>query len=152
MARFNAKEWRHVRGSGPDKPGGVIYEGSKPIRLHGETVEPGQRVSRRQYENLRYTQSGWQNKSQYEAVAKQRPPKGYPHEAKAYKRWMQDYAEETGKPLSALRGPDNPYSEAFAAAFNDKFRDNSPDSPFAQLLVLIGLREPDAPYNVGDTP
>lgn len=153
MAKFNSGEWRHVRGSASG-PGGVIYEGKKPLKLKGtgQEVQPGERISRRQYENMRYTRSGWQNKSQYEAVQKGRPPKGLPHEAGAFQRWRKIYSEERDIPLTDIRGPDNPYAEAFAEAYSDKFKDTSSTGPLAHLLQVVGLRDEGETWDVGDSP
>jgi hypothetical protein len=152
MAKYNSKEWRHVRGS-DSGPGGVIYEGKSTLKLpNKQTVKPGERISRRQYENMRYLQSGWANKSQYEAVQKGRPPKSLPHEARAYQRWRKIYAEEHDLSLSDVKGPDNPYAEAFAQAYNDDFKDTSPSGPLSHLLEVVGLRQSGDSWDVGDSP
>lgn len=151
MAKFNQKEWRHVRGTS-DKPGGVIYQGAKPFTLNGKKVTPGQEVSRRQYENLRYTQSGWQNKSQYEAIQKERPPRGKAREAGLFQLWRRIYSEENDIPIGDIKGPDNPYAQAFASAYKNNFKDTGPNSPFAELLTVVGLRDKGQPWDVGDSP
>jgi hypothetical protein len=156
MAKFNPGEWRHVRGS-DSGPGGVIYEGTKLLKLprvkgeQAKQVCPGQRISRRQYENMRYLQAGWANKSQFEAVQNGRV-KGLPHEVDAYQKWRKIYSEEKKVPLSQVRGPDNPYAEAFAAAYSDEFKDTSPSGPLSHLLEVVGLRVPGDFWDVGDSP
>lgn len=158
--RFDRGQWKHVRGS-DGNPAGVVYQGSKPytyktVKGESRTVKPGARVSRRQYENLRYQGSGWQSKAEYERVARGGKQKMHDrgrhvHEADAYRVWGKIYAEEHG--LSRIpAGPDNPYAQAYADALRDKFRDTGPDSPFAKLLVLVGLRDESWQWDVGDTP
>lgn len=153
MAKFDPSRWRHVRGT-KDTPAGVVYEGQRPLRLPDKrgTVQPGQRISRRQYENMRYLQSGWANKAQYEAIQRGKPPRGAPREAKAFQAWRKIYADENKIDLSQVKGPDNKYAEAFARAYYDDFKNTSPEGPFAHLLEIVGLREPDTFWNVGDTP
>lgn len=153
--RLNPTNWTHVRGKG-DVRAGVVYKGEHPFAYKstkGETVtvNPGERVSRRQYENLRYQAAGWTSKAQYERIAKApgRVKKG-PHQLNAYKRWGKIYAEENNTTFP--KGPFNPYAEAFARAMNTGFSDTGPDSDFAQLLVAVGLRTDHDTWDVGDTP
>ena len=133
------------------------YVGAKPIRFSdkGEkrTVKPGEYVSRRQYENLRFATFGWKNKSEYERVANNPGtlPR-FPHEAKAFDMWARIYSEEMGGSKADARKPGSEYSQLFAAAYHDQFRDLSPDGPFAKLLVGIGLRSEKDHWNIGDTP
>ena len=100
---------------------------------------------------MRYLQAGWANKSQFERVQNGRG-KQHPHEVDAYQKWRKIYAEEHKLSLSQVRGPDNPYAEAFAVAYNDGFKDTSPSGPFSHLLEVIGLRVPGDFWDVGDSP
>lgn len=146
----------------PEGPAGVVYAGDKAFRYKDiksgkwQTVTPGERVSRRQYENVRFQANGWESKAEYERIARaKRPLRMYDqgrhvHEADAYRTWARIYSEEHATPVP--KGPDNEYSRAFAAALHDKFRDTSPDSPFAKLLVIVGIRDESWQWDVGDTP
>lgn len=157
VSRFNPSQFRHVR----DTPAGVTYLGSKPFRYRNQSghlaeVQPGERLSRRQYENLRYQSGGWKNKAEYEKVIHGRlhiTDRGRKvHEADAYQIWASIYAEEHGVSKREAMGANSPFSRAFAAAYRDKFRDSGPDSPFAQLLVVTGLRSEQDTWDVGDSP
>lgn len=155
-ARFESRNFRHIRTA----PAGVVYQGDRPFRYvssSGErvTLEKGDRLSRRQYENLRYSASGWQSKSEYERVlhGKTRMMDGRRkiHEANAFRRWAEIGADDRGIALRKMMGASSEYSQLFAAALRNKFRDRGPDSPFAKLLTYVGLRQPDWGWNVGDT-
>jgi hypothetical protein len=156
-SKFDPSQFKHVR----DTPAGVTYLGDKPFRFtnaKGNRVEvnPGERLSRRQYENLRYQAGGWSNKAEYEKVIhghlhlKDRGRNV--HEADAYRVWASIYAEEHNVSVRQAMGANSPFARAFAAAYKDKFRDTGPDSPFAQLLVLTGLRDEQDTWDVGESP
>jgi hypothetical protein len=155
--KFSPSDFSHVR----SPKAGVVYNGKVPFRyknLKGETLDiaPGSTVSRRQYENLRYQGGGWTSKSEYEKIihghTKIKDNGRNVHEANAYRRWAKIYADEHGVSVRSAMGADSPYAQAFAAALRDKFRDTGPDSPFAKLLVLVGLRDDSATWDVGTTP
>lgn len=156
-SKFDPSKFRHVR----DTPAGVTYLGDTPFRYRNQkgelvTVQPGERFSRRQYENLRYEAGGWHNKAEYERVIHGhlhiKDGSRRVHEADAFKRWAAIYADEHHTDVRKVLGPDSEYSQAFIAAYRDKFRDHGPDSPFAHLLVVIGLRDDSWTWDVGDTP
>jgi hypothetical protein len=155
--KFSPSDFKHVR----SPKAGVVYNGKTPFRyqdLEGNTreVKPGTWMQRRQYENLRYKAGGWKSKSEYEKIIHGhnhiRDGGRDVHEANAYHRWAQIYADNHGVSVRTAMGADSPYAQAFAAALRDKFRDTSPGSPFADLLVLVGLRTDSDTWDVGDSP
>jgi hypothetical protein len=147
-------------------PGGrIVYKGSEPIEVWNpkaprggryEQVKTGDTLSWRQYSNLRGREAGWSSKSEYERALHGnlhvKDGSRHVHEADAYLVWAEICQHERGLPRGAVVGIDTEYSRLFTAALRNKFRDTSPDSPFAQLLVYVGLRNDDTPWDVGDTP
>jgi hypothetical protein len=147
-AAFRSSDFKHRRKQG----GKVEYVGTKPLKLNGTTYQPGQLLQRRQYENLRYSAAGWTSKSEYERVSHGHM-KNVPHEANAYRRFSLMYADEHGdENLRKVVGPNAAFSRAFVAAYRDNFEDMTSDGPFAKLLTVMGVRDAEATYNVGDTP
>lgn len=73
------------------------------------------------------------------------------HEVGAYRKWAEIYASEHGVSLRTALDPTSTYSLAFAEAMDDNFSDITPDGPFAHLLNIIGLRDEQADWNVGET-
>lgn len=148
---------------------GYYYEGNIPFRFKtpsGETrtIAPGERLSSRQYQNLRYQGSGWKSKAQYErilhnsATVAGRKRLTYTskgrrvHEIGAFRKWGEIYADTHNTFLRNALLPTSIYSLAYTAALQDNFSDLTPDGPFAQLLTLVGLRDDEAEWNVGETP
>jgi hypothetical protein len=139
--------FRHRRDTGR-----VEYIGTKVLRtFDGGGIQPGAELSRRQYENLRYQSQGWASKSEYERVTHGHM-RNVPHEANAYRRFAQMYADEHDIPLRSVMGPDSEFSKAFKAAYDDDFKDLTPNSPFSDMLTAVGVRDPLATYDVGETP
>jgi hypothetical protein len=149
---FDPKQFRHVRTS----PAHVVYLGDEPISTGRATHFQGGKLTRREYENLRYQAGGWTSKSEYERVRHGhlhiKDGSRDVHEANAYQRWAYIWADEHGESPSTAMGADSDYSRAFAAAYRNKFADKSPSGPFSRLLAIVGLRSPDAPWDVGDSP
>lgn len=147
---------------------GYVYEGTTPFRFKtagGETrtIQPGERLSSRQYQNLRYRASGFESKSQYERISSQsvtrsgrkrltyKRGKRDVHEIGAFRVWGKLYAQRHNVSLGSALDPESDYARAFAAALADDFSDLTPDGPFAHLLTLVGLRDDQADWNVGET-
>lgn len=150
--KFSPSLFRHVR----DTPAGVTYLGKVPFKTAtGVVIEPGEKISRRQYENLRYQAGGWTSKAEYERVShghlRKKDGDRHVHEADAYRAWAKIYGDEHGEPMRAAMGPDSEFSRAFVAAYRDDFRDTSAGGPFARLLVETGLRDDADSWDVGDT-
>lgn len=148
---------------------GYYYEGNVPFRYktptgESRTVQPGERLSSRQYQNLRYEATGWKSKSHYERISHDsatvagRKRLSYTdrgrrvHEIGAFRKWGEIYADTHGTSLRSALAPDSAYSIAYTRALQDNFSDLTPDGPFAELLTLVGLREDEAEWNVGETP
>lgn len=103
-------------------------------------------ISRRQYDNLRYEAAGWRNRADYE--------RRYNDPTYAY---MAAQAI-TNKGLSR-RAVDAPAGEfaklalkARAVGYGKGRAGRSAKGPMAKLLVYVGLRDPNATYQVGSTP
>ena len=168
MARrkFNPSLFKYTGKRPENGPEGYIYRGDKPFTYKRVdtgakvTIAPGQHVSSRQYQNLRYQGSGWKSKAQYETLqryayskdaSKKLKRAGFPHEASAWRIWSIEYALEHGQSIQSVRKPDSQFSQLYAGALDSGF-DTEPNSPFAKLLAAIGWRDPDAQWQVGDTP
>lgn len=183
--KFDPSLFRYRKGSGgeivrPDLRGrgkygegrnieGYYYQGKSPFKYKdasgkSHTIQPGERLSSRQYQNLRYQATGWESKSQYERIShdsatragRRRLTYNYKgrrvHEIGAYRKWAEIYSETHGTSLRDTLNPTSIYSIAFTSALEDNFSDLTPDGPFAQLLTLVGLRDDSAEWNVGETP
>jgi hypothetical protein len=166
--RFNPADFKYTgskKRTGRAEPEGYVYHGSTPFsftRADGKevTIEPDERLSNRQYQNLRYQASGWKSKSQYETIRHymhRRHPsddlmkKGYPHEAGAYKRFGIEYAAQNHVPLNSVYNPTSDYSQMFADALANDFGPDT-DGPFSKLLTAIGYRNQSDTWQVGETP
>lgn len=169
--KFAPSDWtyrkRHLPARARTKtvPEGYWYHGKSPFQYTDQrgnkvTVEPGERISNRQYQNLRYQAAGWKSKSQYERIryvsSLERPSKGatryrLPHEAGLFDYFAGVASDEHAVSVRALARIDSEYASLFAAALNDGFKDKSPDGPFSQLLVYVGLRTERDDWNVGET-
>lgn len=101
----------------------------------------GTTISRRQYENLRFRKAGWRNWSDYQRTAKTRD----------YRRWVEAAAKEHNVSARKFKNPDSHFNQLYLDARNADW-DHTADGSFADLLTYLGLRQPDASYDVGDTP
>lgn len=145
-ANFDPRLFRHER----ENYGRVTYLGKTPLNVGHQTIYEGGELTRREYEKLRYRAAGWQSKSEYERAIHGNL-KGS-HEARAFRRFASMYADEHNVSEAKTRGPFSDFSQAFVKAYRNNFKDMSPDSPFAKFLVVVGVRDPMATYDVGETP
>ena len=104
----------------------------------------GEEVSRRQYENARAREAGFQSWSHYQRIAGARR-----HGARRYQRFASIYADKTGQSLKRVRGPSSDFTGMY---FATDFNDVSPDGSLSHFLVKMGLREPETSYPVGSSP
>jgi hypothetical protein len=122
----------------------------------------GESISRRQYENRVFSKSGWASWSEFQRVSQE----------DEYKRFARAYAnDQKGKPWYRQRAgkekfshyqyrsriprgmlePDSEFNQAYLKARRSGFR-ATVGGPFDKFLKMIGLRDPDATYDVGDSP
>jgi hypothetical protein len=163
--RFWPSEWERVgRAKGDTRTRGYVFRGDGPytfidVRGRKTTVEPGGRISERQYANFRYQGGGWSSKSEWETFQKVRSSNhpsraakrlGLKHQSGAWKKWAKRWSEEYDIPLRQVEAPDSQYNMKFTAAQKSDW-DNSPDGAFAQLLVALGFRKESDDWQVGDT-
>jgi hypothetical protein len=106
-----------------------------------ENTETGETLSRRQYENIRAREYGFDSWSQYQNLGRDQ----------TYKRWLDMHAERHGISIAEARKMDSDFNEKYTAAQNSDWSTNA-DGDFADLLVDIGEREDDWEWDVGDTP
>lgn len=100
--------------------------------------------SRRAADNERIRAEGWESKRDFDTRFRARKNRGYA-------RWA-DAALEAGEiDEEDLRSSKSEFNRLFLDFRNDP-SNRSPDGPLALLLVYIGLRTPDATWDVGDTP
>ena len=103
-------------------------------------------VSRRTYENERVQKVGWRNWSDYQRARK----------SDDYNRLVNRAIVERGETRRDI-GPESEFSQLYLEMEADQEvrqgdRDLSPEGPLAQMLIYVGLRDPEATYDVGDTP
>lgn len=111
-----------------------------PGKANRYRTPSGDEISRRQYENLRFQKLGYSSWSEYQREAK----------SKEFKRFAAAAADEHETNARKIK-TDPEFTELYLAAKRSDWQ-NDPEGPFADFLVYIGLRRPDADYNVGDTP
>lgn len=114
----------------------------------------GEIVSRRQYDNARYIDAGWRNRADFERR----------YNDSTYKylvdKIAHNAARESGKSSRELRAKiDHPGSttsklilEARRTGYGKARAGRGKSQAMARLLVLAGLRDPNATYPVGATP
>lgn len=111
-----------------------------------KNTRTGKSISRRQYENIRARKSGWKSWSEYQRTVK----------TDDWLKWRGNYARRNDLAYNKAGALDSKFSRMFTKVKRVRERDSSllydPDGPLAELLVMIGLRRPDAEYDVGDTP
>jgi hypothetical protein len=145
-------------GIGTDVGKGLAESLEDYVRLPGtaqryKNKRTGKVISRRQYENLRARSLGWDSWSEYQREAK-KPD---------WIRWVGIEARREG--LSATKKGNFYYPQfGMASRFAQNYiplkrardRDSSilydPEGPLADWLVYLGLRQPDADWDVGETP
>lgn len=103
-------------------------------------------ISRRQFENLKAKRLGWKSWSEYQRNAR----------TDDWIRFRGIAAFSAGKKPRAYAGLASPFSQRMLKVKRGREDDAGnmydPDGPLAELLVFLGLRRPDAEWNVGDTP
>lgn len=135
-------DWKRVRGSAERyrPPPGRISE----LRNAGKVRADGT-VSRRTYENERAKRAGWRNWSDYQRTRK----------SDDYNRLLNVGIANRGLGRKDI-GVESGFSKLLLGVRRAR-RDNSadlfdPDGPLADLLVYVGLRQPDDYWFVGETP
>lgn len=99
-------------------------------------------VSRRQYDNARLQSAGWESKYDFDSRKTNRENRGY-------QRWLKVASNEFDVPESELAKVDSEFNRLFLKARDDDFNQD-PDGSFAEFLVYLGLRRPDAEGAIGD--
>ena len=108
----------------------------------------GKIVSRRQYDNLRAREQGWESRSQFENRYKD------PTYLWAFRRYQRTHklsivaarrADRMGGPLN------NMLRDAQRTGWGKTKEGRDPEGPMSQLLIEIDMRDPLATYPVGDT-
>ena len=111
-------------------------------------VAPGQRgtISRRQYDNLRYVDSGWRNRADYERR----------YQDPTYAYMAAQAITNKGLSRRAVDAPGGEFAKlalkARAVGYGKGRAGRSAKGPMAKLLVYVGLRDPNATDQVGSTP
>lgn len=115
-----------------------------PGRAERYTTPGGGTISRRQYENQLARSAGWSSWSEYQRVAR----------TQDYRRNLRIMSEERDITPRQAAGATSEFSHAYA-----EFRQagaykgsKAPTGAWAQLQVTQGLRQPDANWDIGDTP
>ena len=118
----------------------------KPVRNAARHWEDsaGNRISRRSYENLRSQEAGFKDWAHYQRLRKD----------PLYLRLAKEAISGQGKDYAELRKMDSKFNKLFVKAekpLNAKKGKGytSPKGPSAQLLVYVGLRDPDSYVDVG---
>ena len=108
----------------------------------------GEIVSRRQYDNARARELGWENRSQFERR----------YQDKTYLWAWRQYRRENNLSIGAARRADRmggPLNKKLRAAqqtgWGKTAAGRDPRGPMSQLLIEMGMRDPAATYPVGDT-
>lgn len=115
---------------------------AKARRARRYRTPSGKSISRRQYENLRYSKSGvtW---SQVQSIksGKSRALKRSQGEdtTLTYKRWLNAAEKETGLSARQLNAPDSEFNRLLGKAIDDEFAYNATGS-FHDFLVYLGYR------------
>ena len=122
---------------------------SEWIKLPGKAERykrAGKTISRRQYENLKARAVGFKSVSEFQRMAR-----------------TDDFLRFRGiAAFNAKRGPrryaglTSGFTQRMLKVKRSREGERKdlydPDGPLADLLVYLGLRKPDAEWNVGDTP
>lgn len=108
-------------------------------------------ISRRQAEQENYTKAGWRSRSDYERRFDVHSRRGRKY---AFLREETLKNREVGK--RTVDKPDSKFNRLYLNARRYNFdagrKVRGPNSHMAKLLAYVGLRDPGATYNVGDTP
>jgi hypothetical protein len=119
------------------------------IKLPGRSERykrAGKTISRRQFENLRAKAVGFKNVSEFQRMAR----------TDDFLRFRGIAAFSAGKKPRGFAGLRSPFTQRMLKVKRAREHDSKhlydPKGPLAELLVWLGLRKPDAEWNVGDTP
>ena len=106
----------------------------------------GEIVSRRQYDNARYTAAGWRNRADFERR----------HNDPTYSHFIRKIARAQGTTRRAIDTPTSRDAKlllkARAVDYGKTRRGRGAKGPMAKVLVAAGMRDPNATYPVGGTP
>lgn len=106
----------------------------------------GEIVSRRQYDNSRYSDTAFHNRSQFERR----------HADATYSHFIRKIAQAEGTTRKAIDKPTSSAAQLLQRAketgYGKQRRGRGKNSPMAKVLVRAGLRDKDATYQVGATP
>jgi len=129
----------------------------RPTKLEGWRKLPGKAerfinpsgtvVSRRQYENERAKRAGWKNWSDYQRTRK----------SESFNNRLKQAVANDAPITRRDVGVEGDFSRAYvdvrnACADNDVVELRDPNGALADFLVLIGYRDADDWWDVGDTP
>lgn len=122
---------------------------SEWIKLPGKSERykrAGKVISRRQFENLKARAVGFKNVSEFQRMAR----------TDDFLRFRGIAAFRAGRKPRNFAGLTSPFTQRMLKVKRARQSDSGalydPDGPLAELLVWLGLRKPDAEWNVGDTP
>lgn len=106
----------------------------------------GDVVSRRQYDNARYSDAGWRNRADFERR----------HDDPTYRHFQDVATRNLGLTRRQVDSPDGPFArhalKARAAGWGKGRAGRSAKGPMARFLVWLGMRDPTADYPVGGSP
>ena len=103
-------------------------------------LSDGEEISRRQYENERFKQAGWDSWSEYQRHARE----------EQFQRWVVAERQEHGGSWREIVSPNSRFSRDYAAALHSGWSKKA-HGPFAKLLENLGLRTHGANWDVGET-
>lgn len=122
---------------------------SEWIKLPGKSERykrAGKVISRRQYENLKARAVGFKNVSEFQRMAR----------TDDFIRFRGIAAFSAKRSARRYAGLTSPFTQRMLKVKRSRESERKdlydPDGPLAELLVWLGLRKPDAEWNVGDTP
>lgn len=103
----------------------------------------GEIVSRRQYDNARYTDTGWRNRADYERR----------HSDPTYRHFQQIAMRQLGLTRRQVESPDSEFAKrilkARAVDYGKGRRGRGAKGPMAKFLVWLKMRDPGADFPVG---
>lgn len=103
----------------------------------------GDVVSRRQYDNARFEGTPFQTRAQFERR----------HNDATYTHFIRELADQEGKTRKQVDRVEHRDAQlVFRAARAKRAGNMRPSGPLAKLLTRLGMRDPNATYNVGETP
>lgn len=122
--------------------------------FEGKRYEEGKTIPNRQGRNVQAQERGnYTSYSQYNRIWSPRAQHTQ-EQVKERNSWIRQGARKSGRSMDTIRADPQvreAYTDWVMISKEDR-SDKSPDGPYAQWLVAIGLRDEDADYDVGDTP